>query len=135
MKKNHHIPKLSIGFNSRHNTQLHNLQTQTSTIYQVSPKSGTVGFSIHVLCNLKISHGLDSTNRTQPNSVILISFYSEENVLSNEAKTCNTFGLQNTGIYRSAFWEHPVKAHVLFECGIGIRGGGLGAAALYNFFK
>ena len=30
---------------------------------------------------------------TQPNLIILVSFFLKEDALSDEAKTCNTFGL------------------------------------------
>ena len=46
---------------------------------------------------------------TQPISMILVSFFSEDNVLSNEIKICYIFEYEITKITRSAFFFwHPV---------------------------
>ena len=44
-----------------------------------------------------------------PNQVIVASFFSKENALFDEAKTCGTLGLQSTEYLPSAFFGgHPV---------------------------
>ena len=57
---------------------------------------------------------------SQPNSVVLVSFFSDENALSNyEAKTCDTFGLQSTENPHFRFlWTDPG-----FSAGVGWGGG------------
>ena len=44
---------------------------------------------------------------TQPISIILVSFFSEDNVLSDEIKICYIFYINGTKIERSAFFGTP----------------------------
>ena len=43
----------------------------------------------------------------ESNDMILVSFFSEDNVLSDEIKICYIFEYQSTKVERSAFWGTP----------------------------
>ena len=46
-------------------------------------------------------------NTTEPNQMILVSFFSEDNVLSEEIKIIIVSNVKVTKIERSAFWGQP----------------------------
>ena len=50
---------------------------------------------------------VESMNTTKPNHMILVSFFSEDNVLSDELKLIHAIFLnfKETKIERSAFWD------------------------------